>query len=139
MNDITDKKRKTLSEDAVDVGNTESTHFSAPTSRIITDDPPFFRGFTVEEDGETGKVKSLHSRWRLDCDRWEGSDMPSLEIFPDLQRLELFKCRYIVNIHDSLTQLKQLRVLKIIGCSRLQTIPDSIDQLHQLEVVRETW
>ena len=63
--------------------------------------------------------------------------MPSLEIFPDLQRLELFKCRHIVDIHDSLTQLKQLRVLKIIGCSRLQTIPDSIDQLHQLEVVRE--
>ena len=64
--------------------------------------------------------------------------MPSLDIFPNLQRLELFKCRYISQLHDSsLTQLKQLRVLKIIGCRQLQTIPESIGQLSQLEEVCE--
>jgi hypothetical protein len=136
MSDTTDKKRKSTSDVVVDDANMYSS--SIRKSRVITDEYPSFRGITIEEDNETGKVISLHSRSRLDLDRWEGSHMPSFAMFPDLQRLELFKCRYISQVHDSMTQLKQLRVLKIIGCSRLQTIPDSIDQLNQLEEVRES-
>lgn len=134
MNDTMDKKRKSRSEDIVlDLEKRPCCQ----KSRVITDDLPLFRGITVEEDEETGKVISLHSRSRLDSDRWHGTCMPSLALFPDLQNLELFKCRYISSIHDSLTHLKQLRVLKIIGCRRLQSIPESIDQLDQLEEVRE--
>ena len=133
MNDTADKKRKSRLDSDVDDANMQLS--SVRKSRVIADDYPSFRGITIEEDRETGKVISLHSRSRLDHDRWEGSNMPSLEIFPDLQLLELYKCRYIAQVHDSVMQLKQLRVLKLIGCSRMQTIPDSIDQLNQLEEV----
>lgn len=136
MSDTTNKKRKSRSDNVVEDAN--SCLSSARKTRVITDDPSSFRGITIEEDAETGKIISLHSRSRLDRDRWEVSQMPSFAIFPDLQVLELFKCRYVVHVHDSVTQLKQLRVLKIIGCSRLQTIPDSIGQLNQLEEVRQS-
>lgn len=136
MSDILDKKRKARSDDVVGDAKTQSLTRKV---RVVSDDPPLFRGITIEEDKETGRIISLHSRSRLDRDRWQGSNMPSVAIFPDLQLLELFKCRYIENVHDSLSQLTQLRILKIIGCSRLQAIPDSIDRLNQLEEVRKSF
>ena len=136
MSDIMDKKRKARSDDLVGDAKTQSLTRKV---RVVSDDPPLFRGITIEEDKETGRIISLHSRSRLDRDRWQGSNMPSVAIFPDLQLLELFKCRYIENVHDSLSQLTQLRILKIIGCSRLQAIPDSIDRLNQLEEVRKSF
>jgi hypothetical protein len=137
MSETTDKKRKIGSDGVVDDAK---THLSFGRKwRVITDEYPSFHGIAIEEDEETGKVISLHSRTRLDRDRWEDNNMPSFAIFPDLRRLELFKCRYLLHINDSLSELNQLRVLKIVGCSRLQTIPESIGQLNQLEEVCESF
>jgi hypothetical protein len=129
MNDVNEKKRKTLPDD-------ESERYSRK-SRLITDEPHDYCGFTLEVEIETGTAISLHSRSHRDKQRWHGHDMPSLEIFPDLRELELYKCRYITSIHETLSQLKHLRVLKIIGCSQLQSIPTSIDRLAQLEEVSD--
>jgi hypothetical protein len=112
---MTTRKRK-ISSDAP----------SDPSSSIEQN----FVGVTVQED-DNGAVTTLSCRSRRDKDRWE--IMPSLACFPDLERIDLYQCRYIESIHESITQLKNLQTLNLTGCSRLKSLPDAIGGLEKLE------
>jgi hypothetical protein len=92
-----------------------------------------FKGFTIGRT-ECGKVVSLSSQSRRDPDRWE--IMPSVESFPDVQQIDLYKCRYIQSLHESISDCHKLRSLSLIRCSRLKSIPASIRQLESLQEVR---
>jgi hypothetical protein len=92
-----------------------------------------FKGFTIGRS-ENGIVVSLSSQSRRDPDRW--GIMPSVESFLDVQQIELYKCRYIESLHESISNCHNLRKLFLIRCSRLKSIPASIEQLESLQEVR---
>ena len=92
------------------------------------------RGVVLEVEPSTNIVISLSSRATSDANRWE--TMPSLEPYPSLQKLDLYKNRYITVLDDSVTQLQNLRSISLVGCKRLKALPSSIGQLQSLEEVR---
>ena len=101
---------------------------------ILVEDEDF-KGVVVMVDSASGEAISLSCKNRRDVDRWETS-MPSLVKYPSLQTLNLHKCRYLSQLHDSIGQLPQLRRLQLTQCERLVSLPASIDQLNNLQEVR---
>jgi hypothetical protein len=86
-------------------------------------------------DGESRTV-TLSTRSCLDLDRWKV--MPSLSGFKSLQRVDLYKSRYIESVDDeSLLGLIDLRQLYMTRCSRLHSIPVNIGRLTALLEVRK--
>ena len=70
-----------------------------------------------------------------DEDRWMAS-MPSLRPFsPTLQVLDLFDCRYITALDESLTHLTQLVRLHISRCWALETLPADWSRMQALQEV----
>lgn len=92
-----------------------------------------FTGFTAKQDGSDGPIYYLSSRARRDEDRWQ--EMPSFDQFPSLQVIDLYKCRYVELLHESITNLKLLRSLRLVRCSQLKAIPANIGTLTHLEEV----
>jgi len=93
-----------------------------------------FKGCTVQSDAATGTVIALSTQSQSDVDRWDV--MPSLQGFPDLQRLSLDQNRYLLKLDESVTQLDKLTHLVVTRCTRLQEIPSAIGWLQNLQVVR---
>jgi len=90
------------------------------------------------EDDSTTIVVAFSTRSCLDVDRWN-KVMPSLAAvagFSSLQRLDLYKSRYLESLDESIFDLVDLRVLHITRCSSLKAIPDSIGKLSALQEVR---
>lgn len=100
-------------------------------SKECLGDDENYKGFTVEK---AARIIVLDGRTCPDVDRWE--EMPSLEGYPDLETLDLYKSRYITKVHESITSLQNLRHLSLTRCSRLLEIPASIGRLQNLQVVR---
>jgi hypothetical protein len=99
------------------------------TDAVQTEDS--FSGFSAAPIN----VRALSCRSRRDKDRWE-KEMPSLDPFPNLERIDLHQCRYLVTLHESVTRLSHLKELLLVGCTRLASLPESIGSLQSLEVVR---
>jgi hypothetical protein len=81
-------------------------------------------------DRKTGTVHSLTSQDMLDSDRW--AVMPSLDGHSALRRLDLYKSRYIRELHESVCDLSGLEFLSLVRCERLTTLPDRIGSLQSL-------
>ena len=93
-----------------------------------------FRGVSLEKDETSRSVVALTTGTRRDEDRWDKTT-PPFDAFPNLQMIDLYKCRYLESVHQSLVQLKQLKVLRLTRCSRLKSLPDNIGLLENLEEV----
>lgn len=125
--EATTRKRKVGSKEEDDAA--PSTPLTSSIQILESD--PAWQGISFTKD--RGHIVALNSQWQLDVDRWEA--MPSVSSLPDLQRIELYDCRYITSLHASVTDLQQLRVLRLIGCSALKSLPPLMDQWTQLEEV----
>jgi hypothetical protein len=98
-----------------------------------------FKGLLVEKVSSANGasvVVALDARYCRDASRWEV--MPSVDIFPELVRLDLHKSRYITVVHDSVTELQKLQHLGLTGCTRLQELPLTLGRLQNLQVVGTT-
>lgn len=82
-----------------------------------------------DDDDGSGAV-SLSSRSCQDIYRWE--EMPALENYPGLKKIELYKQRYITTVHESLTNLTELECLALVRCSSLLSVPAQIGRLQKL-------
>jgi hypothetical protein len=98
-----------------------------------------FKGVSIImiEDRKSGKknVIQLSTRFSKDSDRWT-TGMPSLDEYPSLQILDLHNSRYLTELHDSVTDLRQLRELILTSCSRLERLPNSLGKNENLQEVR---
>lgn len=88
------------------------------------------KGMKSVVDKKTGIVYSLSSQDTRDVDRWLA--MPSLEEYLSLKELDLYKNRYIRELHISVCGLSSLEVLSLVRCERLSTLPDHIGNLDSL-------
>jgi len=120
MSSESSRKRKVAEEDRA--------------SGVNAEEDEAFRGVTLETDAGSSAVVALTTGSRRDQDRWDATT-PSFDAFPDLQKVDLYKCRYLESVHESLVQLKHLKTLRLTRCSRLKSIPDSIGRLENLEEV----
>jgi hypothetical protein len=91
------------------------------------------KGMKTGTDRNTGLVVSLSSRHCCDVDRW--TTMPSLEQYGSLKELDLYKCRYIQQLHESVCGLEKLEILILFRCEKLKSLPQEIGQLKNLRVV----
>ena len=93
--------------------------------------------WTIVEGGELNGMKrdkgvnSLSSHNTRDVDRW--LEMPSLEECASLKKLDLYKNRYIKNLHESVCQLSNLEVLSLVRCEKLIGLPEQIGNLRNLQ------
>jgi hypothetical protein len=82
-------------------------------------------------------VIGLSNRYSRDADR--APSLPSLDRFrQDLRTLEVYKNRYLINLPDSLVELRELQSLRVTRCSRLVALPNAMGSLGNLQVVRCT-
>lgn len=81
-------------------------------------------------DKKSGTVHSLSSQDTRDVDRW--LVMPSLEGHSSLKKLDLYKNRYIRELHESVCNLSNLEFLSLARCERLTALPDRIGNLQNL-------
>jgi hypothetical protein len=103
----------------------------------IIDDDCSWTGFLIEVDKDSTHVISLSSRLLREKQRWLNDEV-SFESFPSLQYLDLYKCRYIERLHDSVVQLGHLKSIKLNRCNELRLLPESIGKLCNLEVLDMT-
>jgi Leucine-rich repeat (LRR) protein len=89
-----------------------------------------FKGMKSVVDKNTGIFQSLSSEDTRDVDRWQV--MPSLEEHILLRELNLYKNRYIRELHPSVSCLSNLEVLSLVRCERLTKLPDDIGNLRNL-------
>jgi Leucine-rich repeat (LRR) protein len=82
---------------------------------------------------EKGAFPSLSSESTRDIDRWQ--KMPSVEEYPSLKKLDLYKSRYIEHLHDSVCGLAHLEVLSLVRCENLKCLPEKIGNLENLQVL----
>lgn len=76
-------------------------------------------------------VHSLSSQDTRDVDRW--LIMPSLAGYSSsLKKLDLYKNRYMKELHESVCDLSNLEFLSLVRCERLSTLPDRIGNLQNL-------
>jgi hypothetical protein len=82
-------------------------------------------------------VIQLSTRFSTDQDRWTTTaGMPSVgEYAPSLQMLDLHNSRYLMELHDSVTDLLQLRKMILTRCNRLERLPNSLGRLENLKEV----
>ena len=93
-----------------------------------------WKGAILTLDPSGGTIVGISTRSALDVDRWES--MPSLADFSSLQRLDLYKNRYIETVDETVVELKELLELSATRCSKLKSLPQSIGRLASLQVVR---
>jgi Leucine-rich repeat (LRR) protein len=95
-------------------------------------DPPTSKSFLLSSDST--KLSTANTQ---DVDRWTpGSPMPSLTEFSNtLIELDLYKNRYIQELHPSICDLKNLQALSLVRCEQLQTLPDNIGNLTNLHTL----
>jgi hypothetical protein len=85
----------------------------------------------ISDDGT-----SLTTRHARHCERWM-PEMPSLMSFQGtLKVLDLHDCRYITELHPSVTQLGQLESLRLNRCLLLEHLPADLGRLKALRQVR---
>jgi len=99
---------------------------------ILVDDGEL-RGMNIVVDHTTGEVMKLSTRFCRDADRWK--IMPALAEFPSLETLDLHNCRYLVDVDDSVGNLKSLKHLFMTRCDSLERLPNSIGRLENLQEV----
>lgn len=95
----------------------------------------------IVEEVESGALKgmksangaflSLSSENTRDADRWR--TMPSLEEYQSLKKLDLYKNRYMKELHDSVCGLTHLEVLSLVRCEKLTCLPENIGNLKNLQ------
>ena len=97
-------------------------------------------GWAVVESGDLKGMKgedrafvSLTSESTRDIDRWR--TMPSLEEYTSLKKLDLFKNRYMKELHDSVCGLTNLEVLSLVRCEKLLSLPAQIGNLKNLQEI----
>ena len=96
-----------------------------------------FKGIALATDRKNGEIVYMSTKHCGAVDLW--NKMPSLEEFPSLIVLDLHKCRYIVDLHESVGSLVNLQQLLLTRCSKLRTLPSTLGNLENLvEVRRET-
>ena len=74
----------------------------------------------------------------LDEDRWtpNNNPMPSMaEYASTLREMDLFKNRYIKELHPSICDLTNLQSLSLVRCEKLQRLPDEIGKLTNLKTL----
>jgi hypothetical protein len=91
------------------------------------------KGMKTGTDRKSGLVVSLSSRQCHDVDRW--ITMPSLEQYGSLKELDLYKSRYIHQLHESVCGLENLETLILVRCEKLVSLPQEIGRLKNLRVV----
>lgn len=85
----------------------------------------------ISDDGT-----SLTTRHARHCERWM-PEMPSLMAFQaTLKVLDLHDCRYITELHPSVTQLQNLESLRLNRCLLLEYLPADLGRLKALREVR---
>ena len=121
--------------------NTDELETAVDGSYEVVDDDDWamveggvLKGMKYEKDKEKGAVfLSLSSEFCRDVDRWR--EMPSLEEYPSLKKLELYKNRYIQKLHDSVCILTDLEVLSLVRCEKIHSLPMQIGNLKNLQVL----
>jgi hypothetical protein len=93
-----------------------------------------FKGIALAADRKNGKIVYMSTKHCSAADLW--NKMPSLEEFPSLVVLDLHKCRYITELHESVGDLVEMKQLLLTRCSILQTLPATIGKLQHLTEVR---
>lgn len=93
-------------------------------------------GFRAGEDNVLELLVALSSRNCADSNRW--MIMPSLTSFENLKELDLYKSRYMRELHPSICELLNLETLLLTRCERLTSLPEEIGRLQNLREVRET-
>lgn len=92
-----------------------------------------WNGLIFEKD-ENDAVVKINSRFVRDKDRnYDMVESISFEGFPALKSLDLYKCRYIDKLHESIVRLDKLEYLRLNRCTNLKTLPDSIGLLTNLK------
>lgn len=91
------------------------------------------KGVNIIVDHNTGEVVALSTRYCADEDRW--SEMPSVERFASLRTLDLHNSRYLTELHESVTNLPELRQLIVTRCTRLERFPDGLGRNINLREV----
>lgn len=82
---------------------------------------------------ESGAFLTLSSECTKDIDRWR--TMPSFEEYTSLKKLDLYKNRYIKELHDSVCGLTSLEVLSLVRCEKLLSLPANIGNLKNLQEI----
>ena len=93
-----------------------------------------FKGVRIATSGMTGIIVSLSTSRCNDCDRWKDVT-PPLSDFPALVVLDLDRSHYLKTLHESVGNLKHLKVVNITRCTRLERVPGSICGLASLQEV----
>lgn len=106
---------------------------ASPDDWILVEDG-VFRGVYIAVDGSTNEVVSLSTRKCPDSFRWRDV-MPSVAEYSSLIVLDLANSRYLKLLHESVGNLKCLRVVKLTRCERLEQLPYSFSGLTNLEEV----
>jgi hypothetical protein len=92
------------------------------------------KGMNIIVDDCTGNVLSFSTRFCREAERWIG-EMPSLQAYPKMLKLDLYKSRYITDLHESVGYLGNLKKLDLTRCECLERLPDSIGGLGNLQEV----
>ncbi|KAF3443058.1 hypothetical protein FNV43_RR16979 [Rhamnella rubrinervis] len=81
-------------------------------------------------------VKPFHN---LKCIDLNGSikfrNLEDFSLFPNLEKLILDGCKYLEEIHSSITSLKRLTLLSLQYCKCLKSLPTSMDGLESLKII----
>jgi hypothetical protein len=93
-----------------------------------------FKGVLLAAEKKNGKIVYMSTKHCSAADMW--NIMPSLAEFPSLVVLDLHKCRYITELHESVGDLADLKQLLLTRCSILRTLPPTIGKLQHLTEVR---
>ncbi|XAR56233.1 hypothetical protein NMG60_11036622 [Bertholletia excelsa] len=65
----------------------------------------------------------------------ELASTPDFSLLSNLERVNLEYCKKLVEIHESIVELRKLDFLNLQGCERLQKLPEKIFQLGSLEII----
>lgn len=88
-----------------------------------------------DEQEAASAVVGLSSRHARDAAK-AGGAWPSMEQFPELERLEIYKNRYLTSVPETLGALAHLQVLRVVRCPGIRQFPEALGRLGSLLEVR---
>ncbi|CAN6446017.1 unnamed protein product [Victoria cruziana] len=85
------------------------------------------------EECKPGRMQIFHKLKIIDLSCTSITATPDFTSIPCLVKLTLIECKELVEVHESVGQLKSLVWLNLRGCEKLRGLPDTICNLISLE------